>query len=185
MSKLNQIVLGGNQIPMLIASLILLLFITGLLLAPVRLHVHSRSEEVYVNVWNMCYARLLLYASEPAIQISIFSWKKILFPFRPKKKKDDVRSKISSRKKWKRPSFLTFRRMKKILSSFTVKEFSLDLDSRDVVLNAYLFPVSHLLRNKNISFQINNANQFRLDLVIENRLGNVLKALIQSFINNP
>ena len=167
---------------MLVASLILLLLFIGLLLAPVSVHVHSLSKELYLNIWNICYARFVFLHQEPTIELSILSWKRAFYPLRKRGTTKKKKVSTSTRRKWKRPTFLTFRRVTRILSSFKVKEFTLDMDTRDVILNAYLIPLSVILINRGLSFRINNQNLFQLDLVIENRLIYVVKAVIESFI---
>ena len=177
------LILQENFYSMLTLILILLLLLIGLLLAPVSLHIHTLSKEAYVNVWKIFYAKLLLVQSEPAIQLSFFSWKKILYPLR-QKRKEKAKAKEAAktaRKKWKKPAFLTFDRIKRILSSFKVQEFDLDIDTRDVVWNAYLFPISAFCLSKGYPIRINYMNRFHLDLVIKNRLGSLLVALILSF----
>lgn len=72
--------------------------------------------------------------------------------------------------------------MRYLLSSFKIRELDLDIDTRDVVWNAYLYPLSIWLLNKGYPIRINYLNRFHMDLVIENRLGSVLKALILSYV---
>ena len=169
---------------MLILSIILLLLLIGLLAAPVSLHVHSLSKEFYANIWNVFFARVLIIQSELAIQLSFFSWKWIYFPLRGRSAKSNTsrKERTAKSKRWKRPSFMTFDRIKAILSSFKIREFDLDIDTRDVVWNAYLYPISVLLINRGYPFRVNYQNRFHLDLVIENRLGSILKALIVSYV---
>ena len=169
---------------MLIVSIILLLLLIGLLVAPVSLHVHSLSKELYANVWNIFIAKVLFIQSELAIQFSLFSWKWVFYPFRRqgKERQKSPKKRSSGKKKWGRASFLTVDRLKKILSSFKVREFDLDIDTRDVVWNAYLYPVSVFLLHRGYPIRVNYQNHFHLDLVIENRLGSLLKALIVSYI---
>lgn len=169
---------------MLILSIILLLFVIGVLAAPVSLHIHSHSRELYANVWNILFAKALIIQSEFAIQFSFLSWKKLYYPLRSRKGKEkEIRKeRTSPKKKGKRLSFLTLDRIKKMLFSFTIREFDLDIDTRDVIWNAYLYPVSAFLLHRGYPIRINYQNRFRFDLVIENRLGSLLKALILSFI---
>lgn len=169
---------------MLIISIILLLLLIGLLTAPVSLHVHSHSKEFYANIWNVFFARLLIIQSELAIQLSFFTWKWIYFPLRSRSAKriTPPEEKATQRKKWKRPSFMRIDRIKAILSSFKIREFDLDIDTRDVVWNAYLYPVSAFLVYRGYPVRVNFQNRFHIDLVIENRLGSILKALIISYV---
>ena len=73
---------------------------------------------------------------------------------------------------------MTIARMRRLLLSFRVKAFRLDLDTGNPILNARLYPLTYLPGPGTGAVRINFQNRNNIRLQIVNRPIYILKALI-------
>jgi hypothetical protein len=67
------------------------------------------------------------------------------------------------------------------MGKFNVKRFYLDLDTRDIMLNSYLFPVFYMISEKpHIDLNINYTGNFHLVLDTRNNLLNIVLIIIRN-----
>ena len=165
-----------------LGSLIILLLL--LLSLSISLRIHTNRQVIMMSVGTFLSGGLEWKEEEPVAALRIFWWKKYfrLLNFRKSKKRKSVRRTIKKQAKKKAGSFFTFKRIKRLLQSFKVEEFRLNIDTNDMILNAHLYPLIVWLRNRNMDVGINFNHQFELDLVIQNRVWRILKAIL---IINP
>ena len=154
-----------------------LLLIGWLLIAPLRLIADSRLGMLEVNWWGLGFAGLYLNGEDPVFRFRIAFWKKEvdLLTWQPKKKKKEKKPK----KKKKRKSPISFRKFLRILRTFKILEWQLDLDTDDYVVNGWLYPVFLFLNRSGKRFQINFRGHFYWRMVIENRGYRVLWAFLR------
>jgi hypothetical protein len=157
----------------LVLLLICLILLVFLLISPLWLIVDSRTD-VYWLGWNtwMC-AKLSRKAESWGIQIQLPFWtkrfelEKIMFSRRKRLKKSGKSS---------NPKF-NWRKAQKIWKAVQIKDLRLILDTRDVVLNAYLYPVFELMRmGTRKIIRINFTGQNEVCLKANVRMINLLKA---------
>ena len=67
--------------------------------------------------------------------------------------------------------------MVRILKSFRVRRFRVEIDTDDYVLNAYLFPVFHLLSRGRLQINFNGRNDIQIE--ITNRIGRIAWAWLR------
>jgi len=140
---------------MLVLLLLLLVFIIWMLVTPMIFRIDTESGVMSFKIWGLGQASLIWIEREPVLVLHIFWWKKRLYPYTWKKKTEQEEKPSKEKKRKKRSGYFTFRRARKLLKSFRVKEFRLNLDTEDVILNAYLFPFFYFLNRKNIHTTIN------------------------------
>lgn len=170
----------------LIICLSLLSLIVGwLLIAPLRLTIDTNANSYCIDWQNLAHVRVLPKPDDVSIYFKVLFWKKELSLFhlitskrshgRKKKKRTQSHEKRKS-KKIKAKVF--FRKAKKILKTFKVRTFKLQLDTDDYILNSYLFPIFHLLNRPGQSISINFEGRSSLRLIVENKPYKILKAII-------
>lgn len=113
------------------------------------------------------------------LQLWVLGWRKTIEPFGmlgekpPKKKKPE-------KPKRKRMAFSKIRRkLGRVLRSFTVKRFYVNVDTGDYPLNAILYPLAGALSNERRTVCINFTGDVVVRIRIENRLGKILYAIIR------
>lgn len=151
-------------------------FISILLWTPVRLVIDSK-KDLYKVEWKYIGSALLIeYNDCIGVQLQVLFFKKII-PFDWFfKKKVKIEEKPQSKKT---PSvFPTYLRskFKKIMWSFHIKRCKVNWDTDDYILNAYLYPITPFLHSTQKSFTINFEGKRDIELIIENRLGRIIKS---------
>ncbi|MBC8489315.1 MAG: hypothetical protein H8D45_25105 [Bacteroidetes bacterium] len=68
------------------------------------------------------------------------------------------------------------------MKSFKLRRFNLNIDTDDVILNAFLIPVFTFVNRKNIWLNINYNGELSLILLVENRVINILLVMIRTFL---
>lgn len=155
-------------------SALLLLVLGWLLMAPIVLKIDTQEELCYLKWKGIAGVQLLVLADEVVLKIQVFFWKKNIYPLSRSPKSPSAKHSLKPKKKKKRQ--LPWRKGKKLLQSFTVQTFQLDLDTDDFVQNSYLFPIFYFLSNKRRQLRVNYSGQTVLKLVVQNRLYHLLKA---------
>jgi hypothetical protein len=164
------------KIVLLIGSLLLLIcliLLVYLLISPVWLIIDSREGNYWLG-WNKWMrAKLSKKAESWGIQIQMPFWtrryelEKMMFSGRKRLKKSGDKAK--TRFNW--------RKALNIWKVIQIKDLRLILDTRDVVLNAYLFPVFELMRiGTRKIIRINFTGQNEVCLKANVRMINLLKA---------
>jgi hypothetical protein len=96
------------------------------------------------------------------------------YPLAPDKKK-----KIKSEKKKKKSRFpFTFQQGWRLLKSFQIKRFYLDVDTGDCITNAKLYPIFSMVNYQGGNFNINFKGRNKLVLDIQNRPIYIIKSFI-------
>jgi hypothetical protein len=157
--------------------LLFILSLLGLLLwMPLRLVIDTTTD-MYKVEWSYLFSAQLVDNTDGlGIQMHVLFFKKV-FSFekflqkRAKPKPTNRPSKPPSvLSKHFRPNF------KKILLSFDIKRCKVNWDTDDYLLNAYLYPISFFLNRNGKSLNINFEGKRDINLIIENRLGRIIKS---------
>ena len=83
------------------------------------------------------------------------------------------------RKKTRKSKVLRwFKKSKKILRSFEVKEFNLNLDTDNYIWNGYLYPIFFFIDRGHRHLHINYNGDFVFKLWVKNRPYRILQAII-------
>jgi hypothetical protein len=153
-----------------------------LLFAPILIVVDTNGNRYYLEYKGLLKASLL-GDEEEVIKVRFriiffsFDW----YPLKERRQKQ-IEEKASPAKKpviSKKKPTMKMKTIKKLMKSFRVKKFRLDLDTGDCVTNASLFPLFCMLNRFRNGFHLNYVGQNALLLHIENKP----IRLIKSFIN--
>ena len=157
--------------------ILVLLLIIYLLWMPVEIGIDTYTNKYYLQLKGLAEASVEGHEAEILrIKFKVFFFKFYFYPLK-RKAKDKTRQIESGKKKkiWKR---YKMRKMVRVVRSFKVKKFLLDLDTGDYTLNAKLYPVFTGLNFTRGNFAINFEGRNRLALLIRNRPINIIKSFI-------
>jgi hypothetical protein len=156
----------------------------GLLWAPIRLEIDTRADLYRVQWSRIASAAWLPEQGLDLVEVRIFFWKRkiALLQMSAQKGKKSMPKLEEKRgekpaKKARRPGL---RSVKKILKTFEVRRCHIALDTGDYVWNAWLFPVFWFLKSQKMRVWINFQGKNELSLLVQNRLGRILWALVSS-----
>ena len=159
-----------------ILIVLLLVFTTWLLVAPMRIEVDSQQQHVKFQWWGIGHARLFLLNNELLLRARIGPWVHTWHPMRWKRASRKTRK--QSKKDHQRKRSMSLQRIKKILRSFSLNVLKLDLDTDDYVMNGYLYPLFAMIKRPNRQLQINYNGTTTLYVQLENRGYRLLRAFI-------
>ena len=170
-----------NQKRMILAILLslILLLIGWLLIAPLRLFVDTGQGMLEIRWWGLGAAGLYHTGDDLLFRFRIFFWKKEidLLTWQPTKKKKKAKKAKKKKKRGKIP--MSLRKFRRLLKTFKILEWELDLDTDNYLVNGWLYPVFYFLNRAGKRFQINYRGRFYWRMVIENRGYRVLWALLR------
>ena len=152
---------------------VLLLMLVFFLFTPIVLKVDTSKKEYYVQIKGIIMCSIV-WQDELVMKVRIPFYNFDVKPLKKTKKKKAVKKKSKNT--------LSTRRVKsvlKVLKSFKVKQFSLNIDTSNVVSNGYLYPLFFFLNKKNRRMTINYEGRVELLVHLENRLINMIWAYLK------
>lgn len=160
--------------------IIFFLSVTTLLLwTPLRLTIDTK-QSLYKIEWQYIFSATLtekdnqfgVFVRAPFFGkfIPIESLFKAMENTQPKRVNTKTISSISMRRMWSI--------FKKFPFSFDVKKCQVNWDTDDYITNAYLYPLTPFLQGNGKSFCINFEGKRDIELIVENRMGRILKLLL-------
>ncbi len=170
-----------------IITVLLLLFLTGILFIPLRLVVNTRSNQYYLNLPGYLRIDVLLGLSKkPSIKFRLFFFTFKIEPFESKKDKFKKTGKAPKFNKNRRDKStgarVTF--VRSCLRQIKIKKLVADIDTGDFPLNAQLIPVAQRINNKNVNLNINFTNQNNIELVTYTQIYRFIKPGIRFILSN-
>ncbi len=150
-----------------------------ILWTPLRLFIDTK-RDIYKIEWVYIGSASVISRNDDfSIQIQILFFTKIIsFESLFKGKRPSSTAKRvtpANQRKVSKPTRL-FSKLKKILFSFEIKTCKINWDTDDFLLNAYLYPITPFLFTPKKSFAINFEGKREVELIIENRLGRIIKS---------
>lgn len=135
----------------------------------------TNNEQYYVQMKGIARADVIKDKKEIFIvRLKLFFFKFYIHPLKAKKgKKPGTLNAVKVDKKTKK---LSFRTVIRIMRSFKVKKFYINIDSGDCITNSKLYPVFSFLNYRFGGFHINFIGQNALVLVVENRPIRIIKS---------
>ena len=164
---------------------ILLLLLVCILLFPLIIEIDTNSGLYRLRLPGIARFQVVFsYEELIEFRIGVFFFRFRFNPFRSKKKeKDKKKDKKAVKKKMDLSAFLSGSRLApRILRSFRVRRLWLEMDSGDVISNAFLFPAAYALQQENIRISINNESRNSLHLIVQNRLIRIVAILVRHYI---
>lgn len=173
-----------------IISGILIIILCWVLFAPLFLYVNTDEEKYSAGLkWFLNFNLIPDEDHLFCIRISVVFYSFNFFPLKKKEKKTkaDLKEKKSKKKK-KRPALRTILLIKnivwKIVKSFRLKKLYINMDTNDVMANAYLIPVFANLHRNNINLYVNYSGDFKVIINIENNIFRMLVVTIQTYLHH-
>jgi hypothetical protein len=166
----------------MVFTIILILFI-GLLLyllfAPIIMVVDTRSDEYFLQLKGLLKASVLADEIDVLkIHLRILFFDFHFYPLRPRAD-EKPKEKTANRLKQKTRRKVNFKTILRLLRSFKITSFYLNIDTGNCITNARLYPIFAFLDFYKGGFKINFTGQNTLVLVVENKP----VRLIRSYIN--
>ena len=166
---------------MMFLTVVLLLFfalVLYLLFMPMHLFIDTSTQQYYAEIKGLTKVSIEPHKEEVLrIKLRVIFFTFYVHPF---KSKPIIKKRVVVKENKKnKPKKVAFRKLLKLLQTFTIKQFRLQLDTGDCILNAKLYPIVAFLNfytkgNSNVNFQNINV----LTLEIENRPINIIKSFI-------
>ncbi len=168
-----------KTVKMLWFTLILFLLIGVMLWSPFELEVDTK-KTVYRAGWK----GVIGIRAKPSKEG--WQWYYNLFFFKkewclPKKASKPPPKKPPSKRGWSISPRKFWQLFKRTLKAIKVKRLIIDWDTNDFVTNAYLYPLSHLLKKPKQRFQINFSGKQELSIWLQARPYRLVVAFLQSF----
>lgn len=165
---------------MTLSIILVLLFLVFvyLLFTPIILSIDTISNTYYMRFSGLVKASVL--GDKEAVlkvKVKILFFHFYIYPFRRNK---DIKLKKTKNnlKPIKRRKKMRLQKGLRLLKSFKVKRFFLNIDTGDCIANAKLYPVFALLNYKGGNFNINFDGRNQLILFIQNRPIHIIKSFI-------
>ncbi|KAA3624739.1 MAG: hypothetical protein DWQ02_22700 [Bacteroidetes bacterium] len=165
----------------LILGLVILFILCWLLISPFEICINSAKNDYHIKWKGIGEAKILILPMDLLFRLRIAFWKKDWSVMEFKLKKDKkAKEKKPKKKKKKRDTRKMLRLGKRALGSFQVEKMRVNIDTRNYILNGYLFPIffniTHFFKGKpNLS--INYKGKTEINVLVRNRLINMLFAL--------
>lgn len=168
----------------LVWTFLLLLFgtVLAVLFTPMTLTIDT-AQERYVVRWGLIHARMVI--SEDGLGYRLcapFVRKEGPLFADPSPAKQETPFRMRSPKRHRSSRY--GRSVLPILRSFRVRRARSILDTGDVLWNAWLFPLVHLLRMRGHDVQVSFTGNSSLLLVLDNNLYRLLKAVLSTSTHN-
>ena len=161
---------------------LLLLLIGWLLFTPLVIHLDTE-QEVYEVRWAGMHVRPILDEEGPGIRfIAPFISKDIHFATSATRSSPGSKQEHADRK---HRSSRSTHAVPRLVRSFRLRRFQLILDTDDVIWNAWLFPVFHMLRLHGHDVRIAFNGHSELQLTLENNIYRLLRAVLFNQPTNP
>ncbi|MBT8271261.1 MAG: hypothetical protein KJO25_04370 [Bacteroidia bacterium] len=161
----------------IILALVLIL-LAYILLAPVDLYIDTISKEYFIRQRGILKAQAL-WDDDKIIKLNmqLFFFSFNVFPL-DKMKRGKKKKKSKSSKELVKARTGQSRKVLKVIKTFRIKRFFIDIDTGDYVQNAKLYPVFTFLDYRYGGFRINFLGRTDLVLHIQNTPFRVIKSII-------
>lgn len=167
-----------------------LLLFGWILFAPIHILIDTTRRKYGAGILGLITARIVRKDDEGIrIRIKIFFFNIDLNPFKyiNKESTSKVSESIIRKRKLQTKEFrfvmFILKTMWKIVKKTKLKKVHLNIDTGDVIKNAYLIPGFVLINTGRWNFSVNYESKFELIIHVEHRLSVILWQIITNFIN--
>lgn len=157
-----------------VAILLVVLLALGLLLVPIQIFIDTDAAQYYVRIRGL--ARVSLEPDKKEllrIRVKTLFYERCFYPITTSSKPKPPKKKAKPKRRIK------FGKIVRVIRSFQVRRFVLDMDTGDYTANAKMYPVFMLLNQYVASFHINFENRNRLLVDVRNRPYRILKSFVK------
>ena len=158
-------------------TLVVIALLLGMILfMPITLCIDTDKELYYLRLKGLFKMSMEADKME-VIRIRVHTVFKDFYYYPLRKKKS--RKKKSKKIKLKRKKRFSMTKILRVLKSFKLRKFNLDIDTSNCITNARLYPLFAFLNHKYGGFNINYEGRIKVLIYIENKP----LRLLRSFIN--
>lgn len=162
---------------------LLLLIVSFLLFAPLRLCLNSRQQRYQISWAPLAVAQVIPAEDDLWIRVRILFWQRqwlltrlmLLAESRGKERPKQKKAPAPKPEKKAKTSF-SWKTIKRLLASFRIHRFRIDLDTGDYLVNSWLFPLLYFIQTPRYGIRINYLGRTDIDLEIENSGFRLLRA---------
>ena len=166
---------------MLLAIILIILgiVVTYLLLMPIVLSINTTKNDYYIQLKGLAKANIEAHEEELIrIKLKIFFMTFYFYPIEEYYKRKRVKKLKPKNHKSKSRKHFGFSKVLKLLKSFKVKRFSIDIDTGNVITNAKLYPAFAFMNYHIGGFNINFQGRNHLVVRLQNRPIDIIKVFI-------
>jgi hypothetical protein len=142
-----------------------------------RISIHADEEEILIF-----QIKLFFFVVKKIPVLNLFTEKA------DSSKKEQKKKKKANKKKGRRIShrkiMLVLKIIRKFIYSFKLRQLKINIDTGDVIRNAYLVPVFSMVYKNNVKLTVNYNNHNEFIVLLENNLGNIFIHIISTFIKH-
>ena len=158
-----------------VVILFVVLLILGLLFVPIQIYIDTDASRYFVKVKGL--AKINLEPDDKEIvrvRMRILFFERSFYPItKPPKPKEKV-----ARQKTRPKRRLKFRKMVRLVRTFEIRSFAVEMDTGDYLANAKMYPLFVLLNQYVGSFHINFQDRNRLLMDMRNRPIRMIKSIV-------
>lgn len=154
---------------------VIILLLVALLFIPILICIDTDRNLYYIQLKGL-FKICLEVNKKKVLQIKLQTLFRdfYFYPLQQKKSKKKKSKKIKSKRKWD----ISLTTVVRLLKSFKVKRFYIDIDTSNCITNAKLYPLFALLNYQYGGFNINFDGRAKLLLYLENRPIRILTSFI-------
>ncbi len=186
---------------LLIISVIVLLFIAWILFVPFRLYIDTTINQYYFEWLGLIKVNFIpdeveiffIKIKVPFYHFDIYPIRKLIVEEIEKEEKKTEKNKLNheepGKKKKRRIRRINKKEVRKlklfsklgwrVFKSLRLKKFDVDIDTGDVIHNAWLIPVFVQFNGRNVNFRVNYQGVVSIVLIIENSIFRFLVILMK------
>lgn len=166
------------MVPAIIILIILLLLI-GLLFIPLDLYIDTRSKQYYAELKGLARASIEADKMELVrIRIKIPFKEYYYYPLKALSSPKKVAKNKKMKKKTTHGNRFTPKTILRLIRSFEIKRWKIDLDTGDCITNAKLYPLFGFMNYHFGGFHINFEGRNEVLLLLRNRPVYIIKSFI-------
>ena len=144
---------------------------------PMILVIDTTNQQYYFQLKGIAKANLIKDDKEIfAVRLRVFFFKFMFYPLKKDKVNKPAKKISTTTKVRNKTTVKSFKTVIRVMKSFKVKRFYLNLDTGDCITNSKLYPVFSLLNYYLGGFYINYTGRNTLVLAIQNRPIRIIKS---------
>ncbi len=166
----------------MLLAVILMVFgilVTYLLLMPIILSINTQKNEYYIQLKGLAKANIEPDEKEIIrIRLKVFFMTFYFFPIEEYYKRERVKKLKPKKHKTKSRKHFGLSKGLKVLKTFKIKQFVIDIDTGNVITNAKLYPAFAFLNYHIGGFNVNFQGRNQLAVRLQNRPIDIIKLFI-------
>jgi hypothetical protein len=166
----------------MLLAVILMVFgilVTYLLLMPIILSINTQKNEYYIQLKGLAKANIEPDEKEIIrIRLKVFFMTFYFFPIEEYYKRERVKKLKPKKHKTKSREHFGLSKGLKVLKTFKIKQFAINIDTGNVITNAKLYPAFAFLNYHIGGFNVNFQGRNQLAVRLQNRPIDIIKLFI-------